>query len=249
MIVKAICESLAIILTKRIFMNKKFIKKELLPLLLRIGVLAVIFIAVAVNYDRLVNLDVRALVADAPGEALAVAVAVGIFGLKGLTFVIPAMLVYVSVGMAFNTATAVLISLAGIALEVTVTYWLGRALGGEYVTKLLKKVKGGDKILGMKNTSKFSTVFVVRLIALPIDFSSLFFGSMKTPFFRCVLFSVLGIAPRVVAFTLLGDSVYEYIPMPLIVKAVLVLVPIAAAAFIVRWFVSRKKKAAKTENI
>ncbi len=230
-------------------MNKEFIKKELLPLLLRIGVLAVIFIAVAVNYDRLVNLDVRALVADAPGEALAVAVAVGIFGLKGLTFVIPAMLVYVSVGMAFNTATAVLISLAGIALEVTVTYWLGRALGGEYVTKLLKKVKGGDKILGMKNTSKFSTVFVVRLIALPIDFSSLFFGSMKTPFFRCVLFSVLGIAPRVVAFTLLGDSVYEYIPMPLIVKAVLVLVPIAAAAFIVRWLVSRKKKAAKTENI
>lgn len=230
-------------------MNKDFVKKELTPLLLRIGVLAVIFIAVAVNYDRLVNLDVRALVADAPGEALAVAVAVGIFGLKGLTFVIPAMLVYVSVGMAFNTATAVLISLAGIALEVTVTYWLGRALGGEYVTKLLKKVKGGDKILGMKNTSKFSTVFVVRLIALPIDFSSLFFGSMKTPFFRCVLFSVLGIAPRVVAFTLLGDSVYEYIPMPLIVKAVLVLVPIAAAAFIVRWLVSRKKKAAKTENI
>lgn len=230
-------------------MNKEFIKKELLPLLLRIGVLAVIFVAVALNYDRLVNLDVRALVAAAPGEALAVAVAVGIFGLKGLTFVIPAMLVYVSVGMAFNTATAVLISLAGIALEVTVTYWLGRALGGEYVTKLLKKVKGGDKILGMKNTSKFSTVFVVRLIALPIDFSSLFFGSMKTPFFRCVLFSVLGIAPRVVAFTLLGDSVYEYIPMPLIVKAVLVLVPIAAAAFIVRWLVSPKKKAAKTENI
>ena len=229
-------------------MNKESVKKEILPLLLRMGVLAVIFIAVALNYDRLVNLDVRALVAAAPGEALAVAVAVGIFGLKGLTFVIPAMLVYVSVGMAFDTVTAIIISLAGIALEVAVTYWLGRALGGEYVTKLLKKVKGGDKILGMKNTSGFSTVFVVRLIALPIDFSSLFFGSMKTPFFRYVLFSVLGIAPRVVAFTLLGDSVYEHIPMPLIIKAVLILVPVAAVAFIIRWLVARKKKAAKTEN-
>lgn len=229
-------------------MNKESVKKEILPLLLRMGVLAVIFIAVALNYDRLVNLDVRALVAAAPGEALAIAVAVGIFGLKGLTFVIPAMLVYVSVGMAFDTVTAIIISLAGIALEVAVTYWLGRALGGEYVTKLLKKVKGGDKILGMKNTSRFSTVFVVRLIALPIDFSSLFFGSMKTPFFRYVLFSVLGIAPRVVAFTLLGDSVYEYIPMPLIIKAVLILVPIAAVAFIIRWLVARKKKAAKPEN-
>lgn len=229
-------------------MNRESVKKEILTLLLRMGVLAVIFIAVALNYDRLVNLDVRALVAAAPGEALAVAVAVGIFGLKGLTFVIPAMLVYVSVGMAFDTVTAIIISLAGIALEVAVTYWLGRALGGEYVTKLLKKVKGGDKILGMKNTSRFSTVFVVRLIALPIDFSSLFFGSMKTPFFRYVFFSVLGIAPRVVAFTLLGDSVYEYIPMPLIIKAVLILVPVAAVAFIIRWLVARKKKAAKPEN-
>ncbi len=229
-------------------MNRESVKKEILPLLLRMGVLAVIFIAVALNYDRLVNLDVRALVAAAPGEALAIAVAVGIFGLKGLTFVIPAMLVYVSVGMAFDTVTAIIISLAGIALEVTVTYWLGRALGGEYVARLLKKVKGGDKILGMKNTSKFSTVFVVRLVALPIDFSSLFFGSMKTPFFRYVLFSVLGIAPRVIAFTLLGDSVYEYIPMPLIVKAVLVLVPVAAVAFVIRWLVTRKKRAAKTEE-
>ncbi len=227
-------------------MNKDFVKKELTPLLLRLGVLAVIFVAVALNYDRLVNIDVRALVAAAPGEALAVAIAVGIFGLKGLTFVIPAMLVYVSVGMAFDTVTAILISLAGIALEVTVTYWLGRALGGEYVARLLKKVKGGDKILGMKNTSKFSTVFVVRLVALPIDFSSLFFGSMKNPFFRYVLFSVLGIAPRVIAFTLLGDGVYEYIPMPLIVKAVLILVPVAAVAFVIRWLVTRKKKAAKT---
>lgn len=227
-------------------MNKEFMKKELLPLLLRIGVLAAIFVAVALNYDRLVSLDVRALVAAAPGEALAVAIAVGIFGLKGLTFVIPAMLVYVSVGMAFDTVTAIFISLAGIALEVAVTYWLGRALGGEYVAKLLKKVKGGDRILGMKNTSKFSTVFVVRLIALPIDFSSLFFGSMKTPFFRYVLFSVLGIAPRVIAFTLLGDSVYEYIPMPLIIKAVLILVPVAAAVFIIRWLVTRRKKAAET---
>lgn len=229
-------------------MNKEFVKKELVPMLLRIGLLAAIFVAVALNYEKLVNLDVRELVAMAPGQFTAVALAVGIFGLKGMTFVIPAMLVYVSVGMAFDTGIAILISIAGIALEVTVTYWLGRALGGEYVTKLLKKVKGGDKILGMKDTSKFSTVFVVRLVALPIDFSSLFFGSMKTPFFRYMLFSVLGIAPRVIAFTLLGDSVYEYIPMELIIKAVLVIVPIVAVVFIIRWVINRKKKAKTNEE-
>ena len=133
-------------------MNKEFEKKSVLPLILRICFLAVIFVAVVLNYEKLVNLDVRALVAVAPSQFMAVAIAVGIFGLKGLTFVIPASLIYLSVGMAFDTPVAVLISIAGIALEVTVTYWFGRALGGEYVTKLLHKVKGGDKILGMKNT-------------------------------------------------------------------------------------------------
>lgn len=236
------------VIEKDYYMSKEFVKKELVPLLLRIGVLAVIFVAVAINYDRLVNIDVRALVDAAPGEALAIAIAVGIFGLKGFTFVIPAMLIYVSVGMAFDTVTAVLISLAGIALEVAVTYWLGRALGGDYVTRLLSKVKGGDKILGMKNTSKFSTVFVVRLVALPIDFSSLFFGSMKLPFLRYLLFSVLGIAPRVVLFTLLGDGIYEIIPMHLLLKLVLIILPVAAIGFVIRWVIARKKKAAKAKE-
>lgn len=144
--------------------------------------------------------------------------------------------------MAFDTPVAVLISIAGIALEVTVTYWFGRALGGEYVTKLLHKVKGGDKILGMKNTSKFSTVFIMRLVALPIDFSTLFFGSMKLPFFRYMVFSVLGIAPRVIGLIVVGDSVYKYIPMSLIIKAIIIAVPIVGAVFLIRWVINRKKK-------
>lgn len=222
-------------------MDKSFAKKELVPLVLRLAVLAAIFVAVALNYDRLVNLDVRALVAAAPNEAAAIAVGIAIFGLKGLTFVIPAMLIYVSVGMAFDLGTALFISLCGIALEVAVTYWLGRALGGDYVTRLLGKVKGGDKVLGMKNKSKFSTVFVARLVALPIDFSSLLFGSMKIPFVRYLLFSVVGIAPRVILFTKLGDGIYDVIPMHFILKAVLIALPIAAAVFVVRWLIKRKK--------
>lgn len=222
-------------------MDKSFVKKELVPLVLRLAVLAAIFVAVALNYDRLVNLDVRALVAAAPNEAAAIAVGIAIFGLKGLTFVIPAMLIYVSVGMAFDLGTALFISLCGIALEVAVTYWLGRALGGDYVTRLLGKVKGGDKVLGMKNKSKFSTVFVARLVALPIDFSSLLFDSMKIPFVRYLLFSVIGIAPRVILFTKLGDGIYDVIPMHLILKAVLIALPIAAAVFVVRWLIKRRK--------
>lgn len=223
-------------------MNREFLKKELLPLLLRLLVIGAIFTAVALNYDSLVNLDVREIVEKAPGEFAAIAVGISIFALKGLTFVIPAMLIYVSVGMAFDLGTALFISLCGIALEVAVTYWLGRALGGDYVKRLLLKAKGGDKILNMKDGGKFSSLFVIRLLPVfPIDFASLFFGSMKFPFIRYVLLSVLGIAPRVVAFTVLGDGIYEIFPMDLLLKAVLIILPVAAIAFVIRWLVKKRK--------
>lgn len=224
-------------------MNKEFVKKELLPLLLRLAVLAALFTAVALNYDRLVNIDVRALVDLAPGEAVAILVGIAIFFLKGLTFVIPAMLIYVSVGMAFDLSTALFISLCGIAVEVAVTYWLGRMLGGEYVNRLLKKAKGGEKLLNMQDKSKFSSLFVIRLLPVfPIDFASLFLGSIKLPFIKYMLVSVLGIAPRVIAFTLVGDRIYEIFPMDLLLKAVLVLVPFIAVVFIVMWVIKQKKK-------
>ncbi|MBQ3604470.1 MAG: VTT domain-containing protein [Clostridia bacterium] len=224
-------------------MNKEFVKKELLPLLLRLAVLAVLFTAVALNYDRLVNIDVRALVDLAPGEIAAILVGMAIFFLKGLTFVIPAMLIYVSVGMAFDLGTALFISLCGIAVEVAVTYWLGRMLGGEYVNRLLKKAKGGEKLLNMQDKSKFSSLFVIRLLPVfPIDFASLFLGSIKLPFIKYMFVSVLGIAPRVIAFTLVGDRIYEIFPMDLLLKAVLVLVPVIAVVFIVMWVIKQKKK-------
>lgn len=224
-------------------MNKEFVKKELLPLVLRLAVLAALFTAVALSYDRLVNIDVRALVDLAPGEAAAILVGIAIFFLKGLTFVIPAMLIYVSVGMAFDLGTALFISLCGIAVEVAVTYWLGRMLGGEYVNRLLKKAKGGEKLLNMQDKSKFSSLFVIRLLPVfPIDFASLFLGSIKLPFIKYMLVSVLGIAPRVIAFTLVGDRIYEIFPMDLLLKAVLVLVPVIAVVFIVMWVIKQKKK-------
>ena len=38
-------------------MDKNFVKKEVLPLVLRLGVLAVLFTLVLINYDSLVNIE------------------------------------------------------------------------------------------------------------------------------------------------------------------------------------------------
>lgn len=224
-------------------------KKEILKAALKIAVALAVFIAVLCNYDTLTHLDMRTLAAAAPSLLAAVLTVLGVYVLKGLVFVIPASLFYISVGMAFEPLTAVAVNLAGILLEVTVSYVFGRFLGGAYITKLLQSKKGGQRILEMQNKrSGAASVFVMRLLPVfPIDFVSLFLGGSKYPFVKYLLLSVAGIAPRVILFTLLGDTIYDYIPMRLIITLIVIAVPMAATAVLIR-MLYRRKKSAKGEN-
>ena len=118
-------------------MSKK-VKSTLLALL-RVAVAMTIFVIAVVNYEKLKNIDIRALVDASANLTIAVFTIWGVYLVKSVLFILPASLIYISIGMAFPTPTACLISLVGIILEVTVTYFLGVFLGGDYVEKLLRK--------------------------------------------------------------------------------------------------------------
>ncbi|MBR2078715.1 MAG: TVP38/TMEM64 family protein, partial [Clostridia bacterium] len=155
----------------------------------------------------------------------------------------PASLIYISIGMAFSPVTACLISLVGIIIEVTATYFLGRFLGGDYVEKLLRKSKGGQKILDMKLNDNFPALLGIRALPVfPIDFVSLFWGASKCKFPRYFLASVIGIMPRVVLFTILGDGIYDYIPIHLIIKIVIFAIPVASAVYLIRHFIKMNRE-------
>ena len=59
-------------------------------------------------------------------------------------------------------------------------------------------------------------------------------GAFDFNFFTYFLFSVLGLAPRVIAFTILGDKIYDLIPMKYIVLIAIVAIPVAVAAAIIK---------------
>lgn len=221
-------------------MNEK--KKSILSLAAKIAVVLIILTVVILNYDTLTHIDVRAIVENAPSIYAAAALVTGIFFLKSLLFVIPASLIYISVGMAFSPVTAILVSLAGIAVEVSATYLLGRFLGGNAVNKFLSKSKNGQKLLEKDVGNKFSVLFIMRFSGLPIDFTSLFLGASGCRFPVYILSSLAGIMPRVILFTILGDKIYDLIPMEIIIKAVICVLPAAVIAFVVKYIIDRKKK-------
>lgn len=217
-------------------MNEK--TKSTVKALIRVAVAMIIFVIAVINYDRLKNIDVRALVEASSSTLIAILTIWGVYLTKSILFIIPASLIYISTGMAFPPLTASLISLVGIIIEVTVTYLLGLFLGGEYVNKQLEKTKAGKKILDMKLNDNFLALLPIRALPVfPIDFVSLFWGASKCSFHRYFFASVIGIMPRVVLFTILGDGIYDYIPIHLIIKIIICAIPVGAIIYLIRHFI------------
>lgn len=218
-------------------------------LALRIAVLTAIVLVVIWKYRELTGIDVRAVVSKAANPFAAVGTVLGIYLVKGLVFVIPASILYTAIGVAFPTVAAVFINIAGILLEITVTYLLGRMLGGSYVTRLLENKKGGARILALKDKKSKPFILLVRFLpAFPIDFVSLIFGAANMRFGPYFLLSAGGILPRVIFFTILGDKFYDFIPRKVMIMLVILGLIGALVAWVVRYIISMNREAQMRAN-
>lgn len=222
--------------------------KQKLPDILKAVFAVGLTAAIIINYDTLSNLDVRALIYSASSVTAAAFTVLGVYFLKSVVFVVPASLIYIAVGMAFDTKLALIINCAGIIIEITATYIMGKILGKDAVRRKLSKVKAGEKLLNMQSKSQNLMIFTIRITGLPIDFSSLFMGAFDFKFLPYFIFSLLGILPRVILLTIIGDRFYDLIPMKYIITAVIIIIPLAAAYVIIKKIID-KKKAQSSENV
>lgn len=190
---------------------KPWLKDHWKDLLKWLAVLAMI-IAVLVNYDSLKNLDIRAMINSAPNPWVAVLIIFGLYLAKGFVLVIPSSVLYVSVGLAYPAVPAIIINFIGLAIELAATYLMGLFLGGDYVRNMLDKNEKMKKIIGDETKSEWAIICILRLIAAPIVLTSLFYGSKKTNFFKYLSASLVGLGPRVVFFSVVGDAAYNILP-------------------------------------
>ena len=143
-------------------------KKETVKNIIKIVVAAAIFVTAIVNYDFLSNLDIRTLIAGASSIFIAELIILGVYAVKAVMMVVPASLIYFSVGMAFDPKRAVIVNLLGIALEVTVTYFLGKFLGKDAVEKKIRSTKAGDKFFTMLDKNRNAAIFPVSYTHLTL---------------------------------------------------------------------------------
>lgn len=208
-----------------------------------------IFILAILHYDQLSNLDVAAIAGLTESDGIKCCIILAIYILKAVVFVVPASLVYIAVGGIFSHSTAIFLNLFGIFLEITVTYFLGRFLGKDAVERILSKHEKGQKFLKKNIQGNFPVVLGIRAIpAFPIDFVSLFCGASNCSYGKYALASVLGISWRVIAFTILGSALFDWIPLDKIILAVICCIPIGVIIYLIKKFAIEPKREKKNHS-
>ena len=219
-------------------MNKRF--KFFFGAFVRIAITVAILLTVIFNYSSLVNIDVRAIISGTSSQVGAISAVLAVYGLKSVLFVIPASLIYLSVGVAFDFLPAMVINAAGIFLEINLTYFLGVFLGGKKVEEKLSSVKAGQKIMELRDKKTWS-VFVIRLLpACPIDFVSLFLGASKMNYGKYILVSFFGILPRVILISAFGSEIYNYISKDVLMALILFAV-VGASVLVTAKYIKKHK--------
>ncbi len=109
--------------------------------------------------------------------AMAAAVMLILYLLKGLTIFFPLIVLEIASGYLFSGWTALLVNFSGILIILTVPYWVGRAAGMEAVHKQVKKHPRFEKILSMQQQNSFFLCFFLRIIScLPGDVVTMYLG-------------------------------------------------------------------------
>lgn len=133
-----------------------------------------------------------------------------LYAVKSLTMVFPIIVLNVLGGFLFDPLPALLINSVGVAVELTIPYWIGRVSGAKFADRLCKRYPRVDALAGQTAGKPFFSSFFLRLIScLPGDAVSLYFGAIRMPFDSYLWSSFLGTIPGVIPATLLGMSIAD----------------------------------------
>ena len=132
---------------------------------------------------------------------------VTLYIIKGLAMVVPSSLMYIAAGLAFAPGPGILITYIGLAVSLSIGYFIGNRLGEEKVTKMISKQKIVSDYLSGNKGNLTSLCFMSRLLHLPFGFVSLFLGALNMPFFKYLAASLLGVTPIMIPTVLAGTAI------------------------------------------
>lgn len=142
-----------------------------------------------------------------PSPTLAALVLLFIYCLKSVVMVIPIVALYLVAGILFPPVRAVLLTYFCAFCEAGLGYLIGRHMGGDRVRELMASNKKAERILSFQQKNDFTTCFLARVLPVPFDLVSLYFGASGMGFGRYTVFTLLGLSPFLIPWVLAGNAI------------------------------------------
>ena len=183
-------------------------RKKLIPIA-AIVVMGIIFTVTVKKFGQ--PLSVNTILRYTPENTrLAAVLLLAFFALKSLTVVFPLSILYFASGILFRPVAAALISTAGLAITITIPYWIGKYSGKQAVQEICQKYPKAEMVARYQETNTFFACFITRIVGfLPCDIVSIYFGACDTVYPIYLAAGVSGSLLSIITTTLLGEKISD----------------------------------------
>lgn len=173
---------------------------------------------------------------------LAAVFLVFMFALKSLSVLLPLVVLFIAGGILFPLHVALIINTLGLAVAVSVPYFIGRYSGAPLAEYFVRKYPRLIRIGDIRPRSGLFYSFILRVInILPCDIVSIYLGALNIPYSRYVIGCVLGYLPYIVLVTVMGTSISDPGSPEFIISLGSTLVVTAVSLIIYRIYRTRSK--------
>ncbi|MBR4607003.1 MAG: VTT domain-containing protein [Lachnospiraceae bacterium] len=171
--------------------------------------------------------------------ALSALILLLLYALKSLSVAFPIAVLEVVAGIVFPLPIALLLNLIGIVIVLTIPYHIGRLSGHDLADQIIGRNKWLERISEYQSKNAFFVSFLLRVIAiLPGDIVSMYLGASGIRFPQFLTGCLLGALPRMIAYTIAGDSIMTP-NSPAFIISVLLSVLLAVISFAVHYHLNR----------
>ncbi len=214
-------------------------KKKLIPIAAML-LMGIVFTVVVKNSEE--PLSVNTILRYTPDNViLAAGILLMLFALKSLTVVFPLSVLYLASGILFQPMPAVLVSIVGLAITITIPYWIGRYSGKQVVQNICDKYPKAEQIAKYQETNIFFSCFITRIVGfLPGDIVSLYFGACDTAYGIYLAAGIAGSLLSILTTTVLGEKIQN----PFSIEFVIVLlcrILVSLGAVVINYRLNKKK--------
>lgn len=153
--------------------------------------------------------SVDAILSDSPENmALSILMMLALFAVKSVSIVLYSGILYITSGILFPLPVAILVSISGTVVMLTIPFFLGRLTGKRAVDHIHQKYRRVAALRDFRGKSDFLFSFAARIVnLLPADLVSIYMGAAGLHYLPYITGGTLGSLPFAVLLTVTGGSI------------------------------------------